>query len=70
MPNTHVRYLYQHGYGGPQDYREFVVWFGLASEQGFADAQYALGFLYENGMGVLVDLKVVFKDFQISFRLK
>ena len=33
------------------------MWYGLAAEQGDADGQYRLGYLYEHGLGVLMDYK-------------
>ena len=35
-----------------QDYNEAAKWYRLAAEQGDANAQYVLGVLYENGLGV------------------
>ena len=39
----------------PQDYAEAVKWYRLAAEQGYADAQTNLGYMYEKGQGVLQD---------------
>ena len=44
MPTTMVR-------GVEQDYVEAVSWYRLAAEQGYADAQYALGAAYSQGRG-------------------
>ena len=38
-----------------KDYVEAVKWYRKAAEQGYADAQHSLGFLYFNGVGVLKD---------------
>ncbi len=38
-----------------QDYEEGVRWFRKAAEQGFATAQFNLGFMYELGLGVQQD---------------
>ena len=35
-----------------QDYDEAAKWYHLAAEQGDANAQYVLGVLYEDGLGV------------------
>ncbi|MEJ6689282.1 MAG: tetratricopeptide repeat protein [Paracoccaceae bacterium] len=48
-------YMYENGYGVPQDYAEAVRLYRLAADQGDANAQYNLGFMYENGQGVLQD---------------
>lgn len=37
------------------DYKEALKWFRLAADQGFDDAQYKLGFMYDNGQGVPED---------------
>jgi uncharacterized protein len=37
------------------DYAEAVKWFRLAAEQGVAQAQYNLGIIYLNGLGVPQD---------------
>jgi hypothetical protein len=41
--------------GVPQDYRQAADWYRKAAEQGLAEAQYGLGFLYHNGNGVPKD---------------
>jgi hypothetical protein len=40
------------GNGVPQDYGEAVRWYRKAAEQGCASAQYALGFMYDQGRRV------------------
>ena len=42
---------YAHGEGVPQDGAEAVRWYRLAADQGFARAQYSLGFMHDNGAG-------------------
>ena len=44
--------MYADGDGVPQDYAEALRWYGLAAEQGDANAQYGLGLMYANGWGV------------------
>lgn len=39
------------GYGVPENKTEAVKWFRLAADQGYAPAQFALGWAYENGGG-------------------
>ncbi len=39
----------------PQDYTEALKWFRLAAEQGFDRAQYILGVMYSDGLGVPQD---------------
>ena len=42
--------MYYNGEGVPQDYAESVKWYRLGAEQGDADAQNNLGFMYERGL--------------------
>jgi hypothetical protein len=45
-----------YGWGDiPQDYAEAAYWYRLAAEQGCADAQYELAYLFEHGLGVPLD---------------
>ena len=37
-----------------------IKWYTIAAEQGFADAQYALGLMYIRGTGVNQDIKGVY----------
>ena len=46
------RFRYGTGHGVPQDDAEAVRWYRLAVVQGDADAQFNLGWMYENGRGV------------------
>ncbi len=39
----------------PQDYAKAVEWYRKAAEQGYADAQYNLGHMYDKGEGVTQD---------------
>jgi TPR repeat protein len=45
-------FMYDNGYGVPQDFEEAVTWYRRAAEQGNNRAQYNLGILYEIGRGV------------------
>ena len=40
-----------------EDYEAALVWFKLAAEQGFANALYNLGVMYDQGQGVAQDYK-------------
>ena len=44
--------MYLNGRGVARDYKEALKWIKLAAEQGNADAQYALGLMYKDGIGV------------------
>ena len=44
--------MYFRGEGVPQNYAEAVKWWRLAADQGNADAQNRLGFIYSRGAGV------------------
>jgi TPR repeat protein len=43
------------GEGVPQDFKEVVRWYRLSAEQGHVNAQYNLGVMYRNGLGVSRD---------------
>jgi len=45
-------YMYDNGYGVPQDYKEAIKWYRKAAEQGNDRAQYNLGLMYDIGYGV------------------
>jgi TPR repeat protein len=47
--------MYREGRGVPQNDAEAVKWFRKAAEQGYAGAQYSLGYMYANGQGVPQD---------------
>ncbi len=47
--------MYYHGKGVPLDYARAAVWTRQAAEQGYAQAQTDLGYLYEQGKGVPLD---------------
>ena len=48
-------YMYDNGYGVPQDYKEAIKWYRRAAEQGNDRAQYNLGLMYDVGYGVPQD---------------
>ena len=49
-----------------QDYAEDVKWYRLAAEQGIADAQTNLGYMYEKGQGVLQDYAEAVKWYRLA----
>lgn len=46
---------YYQGQGVEQSYEDAVKWYGMAAEQGLAEAEYALGDMYFHGTGVVKD---------------
>ncbi len=46
---------YYYGRGVKQDYAEAAMWYRKAAEQGYAAAQFSLGWCYYNGQGVKQD---------------
>ncbi len=48
-------WMYDNGYGVPQDYEQAFEWYSKAAEQGNALAQYNLGVMYYKGEGVPQD---------------
>lgn len=54
---ANLGFLYAHGHGLPQDYKEAGAWYRKAALQGQADAQFNLGSLYYDGLGLTRDLK-------------
>ena len=52
--------------GVPQDDKTAVKWWTLAAEQGDADAQNNLGFMYNNGRGVPQDDKTAVKWYTLA----
>ena len=47
--------MYANGEGVIEDYKEAVVWYWLAAEQGYADAQSNLALMHATGQGVIQD---------------
>ena len=54
------------GLGVVQDYKTAVKWYTLAAEQGYAGAQYNLGFMYRKGQGVPLDNVYAYMWFNIA----
>jgi uncharacterized protein YjbI with pentapeptide repeats len=49
--------MYYKGDGVPKDYKEAVKWYRNPAEQGSADAQHSLGYIYENKLNNLCEAK-------------
>lgn len=47
--------MYRDGLGVERDYRQVMFFFWLAANQGYANAQYNLAVMYDNGRGVQKD---------------
>ncbi len=56
--------MYRCGEGVKQNYSEAVKWYHKAVEQGLAEAQCNLGFMYEKGRGVPRNLEEARKWYQ------
>ena len=50
---ANLGFMYDRGWGVPEDDQEAVRWFRKAAEQGAAMAQHNLGVMYSKGEGVL-----------------
>jgi uncharacterized protein len=50
----------------PQDYAEAMKWYRLAADQGYALAQYSLGYLYVSGRGVPQDYAEAMKWYRLA----
>jgi hypothetical protein len=58
----HLAYLYEYGGAGvKQDYAEAMKWYRKAADQGEANAQVSIGWMYSNGLGVKKDDAEAFK---------
>ena len=58
---SNLGFLYDNGYGTPQDHKAAIKWFAKSAEQGNADAQNNLGVMYNNGEGTPQDYKAAIK---------
>ncbi len=54
--------------GAPQDAKEAFKWYRLAADQGLADAQCALGEMYEKGKGVPQDYVQAYAWYSLAVR--
>ena len=55
---TRIGYLYEHGKGVEQNYKQAVTWYQKAADQGEPAAQFNLGVMYRKGRGVAKNDKV------------
>ena len=58
--------MYYYGKGVPQDYAEAVRWWWEAAEQGNADSQFNLGWMYKEGQGVPRDSGTAYFWFNVA----
>jgi TPR repeat protein len=49
---TQLGFMYENGFGVPQDYQLAAMWYHRAAEQGDPRAQHRLGILFNKGFGV------------------
>jgi TPR repeat protein len=49
-----------------QDYEAAVQWYRLAADQGLARAQTSLGFMYDNGQGVVQDYEAAVQWYRLA----
>ena len=52
---TWVGIMHENGQGVPKDYVAAAQWYGLAADQGYADAQFSLALSYDKGLGLPED---------------
>jgi TPR repeat protein len=52
--------MYRHGEGVQPDYEQALAWYRKAADQGWAQAQTELGFMYVTGLGVWQNYKEAF----------
>ena len=52
---SELAYMYSHGQGVPQDYREALRWRRKSAEQGYAAGEVGLAYMYLHGQGVPQD---------------
>ncbi len=51
-----IALMYLHGRGVPRDEQRALAWFGKTANEGFAQGQYWMGRLHEEGWGTAQDL--------------
>ena len=59
-------YIYEHGFGVPQDFKKAFEYYQLSASQGNSRGQNNLGCAYACGQGVKQNYKMVFKYYQLS----
>ena len=60
--------MYYLGAGVTKDLNEAFYWLNLASEQGYLDAKYNLGVMYEFGEGVEQSYKMAYENYIYAAR--
>jgi len=58
--------MYDNGEGVAKDEAEAVKWYRKAADQGFANAQFNLGYMYANGRGVVKDEVEAYKWYLLA----
>ena len=51
---------------GYQDYSAAMKWYRMAADQGYANAQYGLGIMYDNGRGAVQDYSAAMKWYRMA----
>jgi hypothetical protein len=63
---AYLGFMYQTGWGIPQQYDKAAYWYTLAAYNGNGNAQFALGLLYNKGQGVPMDVIQAYKWLNLS----
>ena len=58
--------MHSRGQGAPLDYGEAVKWSRLAAEQGVAEAQFLLGMMCQDGLGVSRDYVMAYMWYSLA----
>ena len=58
--------MYVNGRGVPQDYEKAIEWFTKSAVQGFARAQFNLGWMYAKGKGLMQNYKKAYMWFNLA----
>ena len=61
--------MYYYGLGVTKDYSAAAKWFKLAADQGYAKAQFRLGYMYEKGRGVTLNYSEARKLYTLAENL-
>lgn len=58
--------MYNKGQGVPRDYKQAVIWYRKAAEQGHSHAQFHFGGMYYKGFGVPKDYTLAYMWWDIA----
>lgn len=58
--------MYANGSADAQSDNEALIWFEKSANQGYAEAQYNLGTMYQNAIGVDQDFKKAVKYYKLA----